>query len=111
MCPIRNEMKKVEVLFRAILVYIWMWYAVLLGDITATNTDTSIRGKAVIGYAHYRKEIGQLLPSAYRSNVRRRWGVDVHLASSLLTIAMNPHQKGLLSGNLPTPIKLSFYVP
>jgi len=41
--------------------------------------------RAIVAYAQY-KDVGQLLPDLYDETITRRWGVDVELATPILSL-------------------------
>ncbi|XP_054089368.1 protocadherin-like wing polarity protein stan isoform X2 [Zeugodacus cucurbitae] len=43
--------------------------------------------RAIISYAQY-KDVGQLLPDMYDETITRRWGVDIEVASPILSLAI-----------------------
>lgn len=43
--------------------------------------------RAIVAYAQY-KEVGKLIPELFDETITRRWGVDVELASPILTLAI-----------------------
>jgi len=58
--------------------------------ITPPESDEVTQGKgndyrAIIAYAQY-KDVGQLLPDLYDETITRRWGVDVELATPILSL-------------------------
>ncbi|XP_037826241.1 protocadherin-like wing polarity protein stan isoform X1 [Lucilia sericata] len=43
--------------------------------------------KAIVSYAQY-KDVGQLLPDMFDETITRRWGVDIEVASPILSLAI-----------------------
>jgi cadherin EGF LAG seven-pass G-type receptor 1 len=56
------------------------------GELT-TKHSLQGSGRAVISYAQYRAA-GSLLPARYDETVSRRWGVELHVGSPIISLAI-----------------------
>ncbi|VEN51222.1 unnamed protein product, partial [Callosobruchus maculatus] len=57
-----------------------------IGEVTTTRSSLPEEG-AVLSYAEYRR-VGALFPAAYDDSVARRWGVDITVASPLISVTI-----------------------
>jgi hypothetical protein len=53
----------------------------------ATKHSLQGGGRAVVSYAQYRTA-GSLLPARYDETVSRRWGVELHVGSPIISLAI-----------------------
>jgi cadherin EGF LAG seven-pass G-type receptor 1 len=56
------------------------------GELT-TKHSLQGSGRAVLSYAQYRTA-GSLLPERYDETVSRRWGVELHVGSPIISLAI-----------------------
>ncbi|KAK7789529.1 hypothetical protein R5R35_000833 [Gryllus longicercus] len=92
------------------------------GELTTKHTFAGAN-RAVLGYAQYR-DAGSLFPARYDETVQRRWGIELHVGSPVISLAIYvPKQSDPLNaaapqtyelladeGTLPVPILLRLWL-